>query len=109
LQAVNAGLWSKKATIGMVSEHGDWGKIFVEVPPGTEGALDAYGVADIAAKFDIPAFDFIKIDIEGAEGMVFEPDADFSWIQTTKLLSLEVHDYFAPHFGLTVRFLKMCM
>lgn len=86
----------------MAAEMGDWGKIFTEVPEGTKGALQAYGIADIAKKYDIPAFDFIKIDIEGAEGVVFEPGADFSWVSTTKLLSLEVHDWFAEHFGLKV-------
>jgi hypothetical protein len=34
--------------------------------------------------------------------MVFAPGADVSWIQDTKLVSLEVHDSFAKHFGLKV-------
>lgn len=34
------------------------------------------------------------VDIEGAEGMVFMPGADMSWIQQARLVSLEVHDFF---------------
>lgn len=34
--------------------------------------------------------------------MVFGPDADTSWVKDVKLISLEVHDFFAKHFGLHV-------
>ncbi|EFN59141.1 hypothetical protein CHLNCDRAFT_137966 [Chlorella variabilis] len=128
---VRAGLWSRQANITQSFDDGDWGKIFRETAPG-EAGLPAYSVADIAAKYNIPAFDYVKIDIEGepgarflppgppahvdpaqpaatcpwrlcrrgAEGMVFGPDADTSWVKDVKLISLEVHDFFAKHFGL---------
>jgi FkbM family methyltransferase len=72
--------------------------------PAAKGAakgLQAYSVADVAAMHGIPAFDFVKIDIEGAEGAVFDPaTADLSWVDAARVISLEVHDYFAEHFGL---------
>jgi FkbM family methyltransferase len=64
--------------------------------------MQAYSVADIAAMFKIPEFDFVKIDIEGAEGQVFDPRADVAWAAKARVLSLEVHDYFAGYFGLKV-------
>lgn len=42
-------------------------QIFREATAGEEG-LRAYSVKDIAAQLDIPAFDFVKIDIEGGLG-----------------------------------------
>jgi FkbM family methyltransferase len=74
-------------------------------PAAAKGAaaegLQAYSVADVAAMHGIPAFDFVKIDIEGAEGVVFDPaTADLSWVDAARVISLEVHDYFAQHFGL---------
>lgn len=66
-------------------------QVFREAQEGEEG-MPAYGVQDIADMLDIPAFDFVKIDIEGAEGMVFEPGNDFSWIGKARAVSLEIHD-----------------
>ena len=42
----------------------------------------------------LPAIDVLAVDIEGAEGMVFMPEADTRWIQQARLVSLEIHDYF---------------
>lgn len=55
---------------------------------------------DLATLLSIPAFDLVKIDIEGAEGMVFAPGGDFSWISEAKVVSMEIHDYFGSYFGL---------
>jgi FkbM family methyltransferase len=100
VHAVNAGLWGYKARIGQTGNHGEWGKIFAEKKWHESGGMPAYGVQDLAKMFNIPAFDFVKIDIEGAEGQVFSPNADISWVDEAKVISLEVHDYFAPYFGL---------
>ena len=69
---VRAGLWSRQANITQSFDDGDWGKIFRETAPG-EAGLPAYSVADIAAKYNIPAFDYVKIDIEGEPGARFLP------------------------------------
>jgi FkbM family methyltransferase len=99
MHAVNAGLWGHKAKIGRVASHGEWGHVFKEVKNGDDG-LKAYGVKDLLQKFKLPRFDFVKIDIEGAEGMVMAPGEDLSWINDSKVVSLEVHDFFASYFGL---------
>ena len=62
--------------------------------------MQAYGVWDLAKMHNVPAFDFIKIDIEGAEGQVFAPGEDISWIDTAYAVSLELHDFFHGYFGL---------
>jgi hypothetical protein len=157
---LKAGLWGRAANITQVADDGDWGKVFQEAPPGEPG-LPAYSVADVAARYNISAFDYVKIDIEGgwwevsweqawgdvraqlahalseivrfcccrqlchlpsgrtlhflsssqppspcvaagAEGMVFDPSANTSWVRQAKLISLEAHDFFAQHFGLKV-------
>lgn len=103
VHAVNGGLWGHKARIGQTGHHGEWGKVFKEKSVFSPGGLQAFGVKDLAEMYDIPAFDFVKIDIEGAEGQVFAPNADVSWIEDAQVISLEVHDYFAGYFGLKVR------
>jgi FkbM family methyltransferase len=102
VHTLNAGLWGRKARIGQTGDHGAWGKVFREKRALERGGMQAFGVADIAARFDIPAFDFVKIDIEGAEGAVFGKGADTRWTAAAKVISLEVHDYFADYFGLKV-------
>ena len=68
---LNAGLWGRAANITLALKDssgpgGEWGKVFREAQANeTEGAIPAYSVGDIAAMFDVPAFDFVKIDIEG--------------------------------------------
>ncbi|KAL4855450.1 hypothetical protein ACK3TF_003986 [Chlorella vulgaris] len=98
--ALQAGLWGRAANITVTTtQHDNWGRIFGEAQLGQEG-MPAFSVQDVAAKFDIPAFDFMKIDIEGAEGMVFASGGDFSWISQAKVVSMELHDYFSGYFGL---------
>eukprot|EP00887_Chlorella_sp_A99_P001000 scaffold5.g1000.t1 len=96
---LHAGLWGKMAKIGLAGFHGAWGNVFKEVGWKQKG-LQAYSVKDIAKMFDIPAFDMVKIDIEGAEGMVFAPGTDLSWVDDVKVGVMEVHDWFAGYFGL---------
>lgn len=43
-------------------------QVFKEVDLDAAGGVDAYGVQDVAAKFGIPAFEFVKIDVEGENG-----------------------------------------
>lgn len=103
VHVLNAGLWGRRARIGQTGDHGAWGRVFKEFPLWKRGGMQAYPVTHIAKQFGIEAFDFVKIDIEGAEGQVFAPNADVSWVPHAKVISLEVHDYFAGYFGLEVR------
>lgn len=43
----------------------------------------------------------MQIDIEGAEAMVFSSSSDLVWLEHTKVLSLELHDWMAHYYGLT--------
>ncbi len=107
VRPMHAGLWGRRARVGVAdSSGGEWGLVFAELPPtndsSADGSVDAYSVSDVAALFDdVSAFDFVKIDIEGAEGVVFAPGADLSWVNAVQVVSLEVHDWFAGHFGLS--------
>lgn len=97
---INAGLWGHKAKIGQIGNHGEWGLVFQEVGAKDKDGMQAYGVWDLAKMHDIPFFDFVKIDIEGAEGQVFAPGADISWINKASAISLEIHDFFHGYFNL---------
>lgn len=100
IHPIQAGLWGRKARIGLAGSHGEWGNVFKAKPWYSPGGMQAYSVSDLAKMYDIPAFDFVKIDIEGAEGQVYAPGSQFGWVDAAKAISLEVHDYFAGYFGL---------
>jgi FkbM family methyltransferase len=111
VQPLRGALWGRRARVAQVGQHeGDWGRVFealdpgAPAPPGGALSIDAYSVSDVAALAGVPAFDFVKIDIEGAEGRVFDPEAgtDVAWLPAARVISLEVHDYFAGYFGLQV-------
>ena len=53
--------------------------------------------------FGIAAFDFVKIDVEGAEGVIF--GSSLEWVGRVSAVMMEVHDFFAGYFGLAVRWL----
>lgn len=42
----------------------------------------------------------LQIDIEGAESRVFSSKSDLAWLEHTKVLSLELHDWMAHYYGL---------
>lgn len=95
---VHGGLWNESGNIKLVGDHGDWGRVFKKVE---DGGSKAFSVADLQAMFSIDSFDLVKLDIEGAESMVFDPEADISWLNRTKLCIIEVHDFFGGYFGVS--------
>ena len=59
-------------------------------------------VQEVAEKYGIPAFQYVKVDIEGGEGDVFGPGADTSWITEAQAVSVKLHEAFARHYDLKV-------
>lgn len=146
---LQAGLWGRAAHLAVKTKISEDAYVFQEVPPG-QNATPALSVVDIMSRFNIPAFDIVKVggagrhkpssqsdlsrgcgsrlhagaapvqggsmhaslntpppavhakevalratvqlDIEGAEGQVFAPGADLSWLrpQDDQLVVLEV-------------------
>lgn len=63
IQAVNAALWNKHTRLR--ARKSPLGITFQELPvEGRQGVL-AYSVEDIAKKWEIPAFDMIRINVPG--------------------------------------------
>ena len=69
VHALQAGLWGRTANVTEVSGvKAEWGKVYREAQGAEiEGATPAYAVGDIAAMYNVPAWDLVKIDIEGVK------------------------------------------
>lgn len=98
IHLVQGGLWNESANITLVGNHGDWGRVFQKVD---EGGTRAFSMADLQEEYGIESFDLVKMDIEGAESIVLGPEADTSWLNNTKVLFIEIHDFFGGYFGVS--------
>lgn len=101
VHVINAGLWNETGKLKLTGNHGDWGRVFKKVPDSDQEGMLAYSVQDLLKKFDIPRFDLIKMDIEGSESVVLSSFSDIAWLQDTKILFMEIHDFFAKYFSLS--------
>lgn len=98
VHAENRGLWDKEAGLIINSYPGSWGTTVKEVAAGAPADLQATTVSALLKKHNLTAFEYAKIDIEGAEIQVLTPDPknDREWIKGVRLISVETHDRFAP-------------
>lgn len=100
VHAVNAGLWDKQTHIALMAQEGEWGYMFKEVATPQEGSVYGTTITNLMRRFNFPRLDFAKIDIEGAESKVISPTADLMWLDSTKLICMELHDWMAHYYGL---------
>ena len=63
----------------------EWGWRTVEVPQATPSTIPATSVPALLREFNLTAFDYAKIDIEGAEFAVFRGDSALSWLAGAKV------------------------
>ena len=95
----NAGVWSSSGELVISEKHcGDWGTTVRLLEKGEvcSSRIKALSVPDILKLSGFSVVDFMKIDIEGSEKVLFEsPDAP-SWISRCGMISCELHDRFTP-------------
>lgn len=59
-------------------------------------AVPATTVCELMREHHVPAWDIVKIDIEGGETEVFAADDVDDWLSRTRLLICELHERFRP-------------
>lgn len=96
IKTVKAGVWNK-ITFLAIKDNGGGNNAFTveEVSEETESTIQALSIADIMQQNDWQQIDFLKIDIEGSEKIVFESDIE-SWLPFTKTLVIELHERMVP-------------
>jgi|GEM_PF-633761 len=97
---VHAGLWSHKAMLGCSNlgfrDDQHWGRQVYEADAGEAEARPAVTVPDLLEMSGCDRIALLKMDIEGAEAVVFAADCS-EWLQRTDLIAIELHD--DSHFG----------
>lgn len=100
IKCLNYGVWSKSCRIALAAQVGgmDWGKMFAEVSLDDDiedlCGIEAKSVMDLMTLNGIDRIDFLKIDIEGAEKILFDSPDAMDWIQKCEVISCELHDRF---------------
>jgi FkbM family methyltransferase len=82
-----AAIWSHACRLALHGETGnEWGVQVREALPGEPGEVDAIGITDLG----LPRIDLLKVDIEGAETVLFGAGAD-RWLPRVGAIAIELH------------------
>ena len=93
---VHGAIWSKTTSISMSNEVFGDGLDWSKSVSDADGDVSAYTISDIIADFSLTGPLIIKMDIEGAETIVFR-DGATDWLSSTSAIILEIHP--DSHFG----------
>jgi FkbM family methyltransferase len=86
--ALHAAIWHKNE---IVRYDGD-GEDGFHITDGADPSRSVEGITmkELIRRLEIPAIDYLKIDIEGAERQLFE-DSDLDWLTQVHTLCCEIH------------------
>ncbi len=104
VRCINVGVWSESCFISDASERSDkdWSKRYIKVDTvwgqkqKLEHGIKALTIPKIMELAGFDSIDFIKIDIEGGEKALFLSPTAAEWIDKCKLITCELHEYYAP-------------
>lgn len=90
------GIWNETGHLKIIDE-GKGANAFMVQKVDTAGSdtIPAISIADIMKEEKVDILDIVKLDIEGAEKMVFENNYE-EWLPKTRLLIVELHDRMQP-------------
>jgi FkbM family methyltransferase len=96
------GLWNETGHLKIIDEGAGANSFQVKRVDNAEiNTIPAISIGDIMKEEGVDVLDIVKLDIEGAEKMVFENNFE-SWLPRTRLLIVELHDRMQPGSSKTV-------
>lgn len=95
VELVHAGLWSHEVLLGCGNlgfrDGKHWGRQVFEADVRNANARPAVTVAGLLDRSGCDRVTLLKMDIEGAEAVVFSVDCT-EWLQRTDCIAIELHD-----------------
>jgi hypothetical protein len=70
----------------------EWSRQVVECVADDPAAFQAVSIGDLVRQANAPRINILKIDIEGAESVVFEDVDRQEWLDRTDAIAIELHD-----------------
>lgn len=95
-QALKCGIWSKSAELAIENSEyrdgRDWTRQVRECGVGEKGDIRAVTVGDLLLQSGRNRLSLLKMDIEGAEAVVFADPSCQQWLPKTEAIAIELHD-----------------
>jgi FkbM family methyltransferase len=96
VKPVCKGVWNETGHLKIIDEGKGANAFTVQrVDNPSENTIPAISLTDIMKEENVDVLDIVKLDIEGAEKMVFDNNFE-SWLPRTRLLIVELHDRMQP-------------
>jgi FkbM family methyltransferase len=95
VKVINAAVWRSRIGVKVskqgIGEEGEWVTSVRECREEEERDLDAVDIETLLDQCDSDTIDILKIDIEGAESVVFSGDVD-RWVKKVRAFAIELHN-----------------
>ena len=93
---LNCGVWYKPAHLSIDRETyrdgREWTRQVKECGPGETGEIEAITVGDVLSQSRRDRLSLLKMDIEGAEAVIFADASHREWLTRTDAIAIELHD-----------------
>jgi FkbM family methyltransferase len=90
VHVIQGALWDTSSMISMSNEPYRGGSHCARVVSSSTGSIRAYTIGELLDRAPAATRVLIKMDIEGAESIIFRSDDD-TWIDRTTTLAIELH------------------
>ena len=96
ISTIKAGLWNTNCHLQIVDQASEaWSLQVEEAPAGTTTNLPAMHILEIMQNAGWAGIDLLKLDVEGAEAMIFKDNYE-AWLGKTRMLIIELHEKAFP-------------
>lgn len=96
VKLLNCGIWSRPAKLVIESEiyrdGREWTRQVKECGPEETGEVTAITIGDILSQSGRNRLSLLKMDIEGAEAVIFADPSHREWLTRTDAIAIELHD-----------------
>ncbi len=91
---VPGAVWSQDTQVSLVRgefrDGREWASQTKPLPPNDTPGIPAFSIDSLVAQFGFPRIDLLKVDIEGAEEVLFSPPAP-GWLAMVHEIVIELH------------------
>lgn len=85
IKLINAAIWNENGFVGYSGES-SWA---YHVDNSSISKVKSITINSLISTFDIQNIDYLKMDVEGAESVLFE--SNLEWLKITKCINIEIH------------------
>jgi FkbM family methyltransferase len=97
IECLNLAIWGKNEKLNITNSNAKSdGFILTNSSLSSKDEIEGITITQLLKNKNWDYVDVVKIDIEGAEKSVFALDSDLTWLNSTKVLIIELHDNFIP-------------